>query len=105
METVHIIIQKTRELHHKHLQALDQAQGDETFKGNKKLMENLYKACKKYIVQNLVYYKKTVFYKEKLSNEVMLDIQQAVTSGKGQQLNGNSAQNQPKFKVFNTPYG
>ena len=45
-----------------------------------KLIENLYRACKKYIVQNYAYYKKTKFITE-MRADIQLEIQELMSKG------------------------
>ena len=79
IETVHWILQKSMEVLKKHFHGGVEAAvaADESLKANKKLIDNLYKAAKKFVVQNFGYYKKTVFYQQDLSSEVLSDIQSA----------------------------
>lgn len=52
----------------------------DVMKGNK-LLENLYKACKKYIVQNWGYFKKTKFMQE-MGPDILMEIQELMSGGK-----------------------
>ena len=49
----------------------------------KKLIENIYRAAKKYIIQNYKYYSQTVLFQQNLRNDIRTDISNAMMPPKG----------------------